>query len=104
MTVARLSRMSFISYTRGLVRSPLAAYGSDSAHKLIRLPRTKSYCCGRRISFTMTDCFMHCFVKKSNFVNTTHAKRPSTCGDTVPEVGLEPHPRPCRHWEAAETC
>ncbi len=27
-----------------------------------------------------------------------------TCGNTVPEVGLELHSSPCKHWEPAETC
>lgn len=28
---------------------------------------------------------------------------PLTCGITVPEVGLELHSRPCKHWEPAKT-
>jgi hypothetical protein len=31
------------------------------------------------------------------------AKTPLTCGNTVPEVGLEPHSRPCKHWELQKT-
>ncbi|MCB5292368.1 hypothetical protein BJQ90_01803 [Arthrobacter sp. SO3] len=30
-------------------------------------------------------------------------KKPLTCGNTVPEVGLEPGSSPCKHWIPAET-
>jgi hypothetical protein len=30
-------------------------------------------------------------------------KKPLTCGNTVPEVGLELHSRPCEQWEVAKT-
>ncbi len=41
---------------------------------------------------------------KSRFVHTQTSKRPLTCGNTVPEVGIEPDSGPCKHWAPAETC
>jgi hypothetical protein len=32
------------------------------------------------------------------------AKTPLTRGNAVPEVGLELHSSPCKHWELTETC
>ena len=40
-------------------------------------------------------------------MHTVHTKKgtkkPLTCGNTVPEVGLEPGSSPCKHWTPAET-
>ena len=40
--------------------------------------------------------------------NTTcphsEAYKPLNRENTVPEVGLEPHSSPCKHWARAETC
>ena len=37
-------------------------------------------------------------------VHTLKQKPPLTRGYAVPEVGLELHSRPCKHWAPAETC
>jgi hypothetical protein len=34
----------------------------------------------------------------------TGPKGPLTCGNTVAEVGLEPHSSPCKLWELQKTC
>jgi hypothetical protein len=47
---------------------------------------------------------IHQVWRMSSFVNTTHANKPLTCGNTVPEVGLEPGSQPRKHWEVPKTC
>jgi hypothetical protein len=42
--------------------------------------------------------------KKVKLCQRQKDKKPLTCENTVPEVGLELHSDPCKHWETAETC
>ena len=37
-------------------------------------------------------------------VHTLKQKPPLTRGNAVPEVGLEPHSSPCKHWTPPKTC
>ena len=40
----------------------------------------------------------------SSFVHTDRQKKLLTCGNNVPEVGLELASEPCQRWELPETC
>jgi hypothetical protein len=42
--------------------------------------------------------------RMSSFVNTQRTDVVLTCGNTVPEVGLELHSSNCKYWERAKTC
>lgn len=39
-----------------------------------------------------------------DIVHTVRGPKGPLTWENVPEVGLEPHSSPCKHWEVAETC